>query len=198
MKKIKFVVIIFLISLVIMAINYVNANNTYTLKIEVTNNKKEEDFDIYLLLPRKYIEYCIQKDGLDIEYNGAETLIENDIPSIRVNKENVKQETYEEEGIEYVQIFLKTNNTGNYEFEIREDYTEMDMKIRVKNLNKDYIMHIENFKVQGGICFVQYDYGKDTVKQPDTELIPFATKALIIILIIIIVVGLISYIKQRR
>ena len=198
MKKIKFVVIIFMISLVVMAINYVNASNSYTLKIEVSNNKKEEAFDIYLLLPKNYIEYCIKEDGLDIEYNGAETLKENEIPSIRVEKENVKEETYEEEGIEYIQIFLEPNSEGNYEFEIREDYTSMDMKIRVKNLEKDYIMHIENFKVQGGVCTIQYDYEKDIVKQPDTELISFVTKALIIVLIIVVAVGLISYIKQRR
>ena len=197
MKKIKFVVI-FMISLVIMAINYVNASNSYTLKVEVSNNKKEEAFDIYVLLPKNYIEYCIKQDGLDIEYNGAETLKENDIPSIRVEKENVKSQTYEEDGIEYIQILLEPNSEGNYEFEIREDYTSMDMKIRVKNLEKDYIMHIENFKIQSGICFVQYDYEKDTVKQPDTELIPFIAKALIIILIIVVAVGLIAYIKQRR
>lgn len=197
MKKIKFVVI-FMISLVVMAINYVNASNSYTLKVEVLNNKKEEAFDIYVLLPKNYIEYCIKQDGLDIEYNGPETLIENDIPSIRVEKENVKSQTYEEDGIEYIQILLKPNSEGNYEFEIREDYTSMDMKIRVKNLEKDYIMHIENFKIQSGICLVQYDYEKDTVKQPDTELIPFIAKALIIILIIVVAVGLIAYIKQRR
>ena len=197
MKKIKFVVI-FMISLVIMAINYVNASNSYTLKVEVSNNKKEEAFDIYVLLPKNYIEYCIKQDGLDIEYNGAETLKENDIPSIRVEKENVKSQTYEEDGIEYIQILLEPNSEGNYEFEIREDYTSMDMKIRVKNLEKDYIMHIENFKIQSGISLVQYDYEKDTVKQPDTELIPFIAKALIIILIIVVAVGLIAYIKQRR
>ena len=75
MKKIKFVVI-FMISLVVMAINYVNASNSYTLKVEVSNNEKEEAFDIYVLLPKNYIEYCIKQDGLDIEYNGAETLKE--------------------------------------------------------------------------------------------------------------------------
>ena len=65
-------------------------------------------------------------------------------------------------------------------------------------MNKDDIVHIDNFKISNGVCKVEYNYEKNTVKQPDTEFIPFVTKVLMIILVVIIVVGIIAYIKQRR
>ena len=60
------------------------------------------------------------------------------------------------------------------------------------------IVDIDNFKIKSGICEIQYDYANDTIKQPDEKVIPFATKALIVLLVIIVVTGLIAYIKQRR
>ena len=171
-------------------------DGTYTLEFEASN--VSEDFDLYLLLPKDYIEFAIEEDGLDLEYTGAETLKNNDIPSIRVNKDDVSDEIYEEDGIEYIQILLQPNEDGKYEFDILSNYPEMDMKYRIKNMNKDYIAHIDNFKIDGGVCKIQYNYEEDTVKQPDTGFVPFITKLLIIVLIVIIVVGLIAYIKQRR
>ena len=169
---------------------------TYTLEFEASD--VSEDFDLYLLLPKEYIEFAIEEDGLDLEYTGAETLKDNDIPSIRVNKDDVSDEIYEEDGVEYTQILLEPNEDGKYEFDILSSYGKMDMKYRIKNLNKDYIVHIDNFKIDNGVCQIQYNYDEDAVKQPDTEFVPFITKLLIIILIVIIVVGLIAYIKQRR
>ena len=169
---------------------------TYTLEFEASD--VSEDFDLYLLLPKEYIEFAIEEDGLDLEYTGAETLKDNDIPSIRVNKDDVSDEIYEEDGVEYTQILLEPNEDGKYEFDILSSYGKMDMKYRIKNLNKDYIVHIDNFKIDNGVCQIQYNYDEDAVKQPDTEFVPFITKLLIIILVVIIVVGLIAYIKQRR
>ena len=169
---------------------------TYTLEFEASD--VSEDFDLYLLLPKEYIEFAIEEDGVDLEYTGAETLKDNDIPSIRVNKDDVSDEIYEEDGVEYTQILLEPNEDGKYEFDILSSYGKMDMKYRIKNLNKDYIVHIDNFKIDNGVCQIQYNYDEDAVKQPDTEFVPFITKLLIIILIVIIVVGLIAYIKQRR
>lgn len=199
MKKTSMIIfIVAFIFINIFSINTYATNDTYTLKLEILDNKKDEDVDIYLLLPTEYIEYVIQKDGLDIAYEGSQTLKQNEIPDLRVNTANVKDDTYKENGAEYVQILLDKTENDVYEFDILSDYTKMDMKYRIKNLNKDYIMHIDNFKIKSGICEIQYDYANDTVKQPDEKVIPFATKALIVLLVIIVVTGLIAYIKQRR
>ena len=203
MKKrvLEISIIIFMVAFIfinIFSINTYATNDTYTLKLEILDNKKAEDVDIYLLLPTEYIEYVIQKDGLDIAYEGPQTLKQNEIPDLRVNTANVKDDTYKENEIEYVQILLDKTENDVYEFDILSDYTKMDMKYRIKNLNKDYIMHIDNFRIKSGICEIQYDYANDTIKQPDEKVIPFATKALIVLLVIIVVTGLIAYIKHRR
>lgn len=197
MKKLVAIIGVFLVIILGILFNLSYATGTtYTLEFEVS--KANEDFDLYILLPRDYIEFAIKEDGLDLEYTGANTLKDNDIPSIHVNKNNVSTEVYEENGIEYIQILLEPNEDGKYEFDILSNYPDMDMKYRIKNINKDYIIHINNFKVDGGICKVQYNYKEDTVRQPDTGIVPFIAKLLIIILIVIIVVGIIAYIKQRR
>ena len=196
----KRLITIFSVLLVILSGLLINIScaydETYTLEFEA--NDVNEDFDLYLLLPKDYIIFAIQEDGLNIEYTGVETLKNNDIPSIRVNKGNINDELHEEDGKEYVQILLEKNEDGKYEFDILSNYPDMDMKYRIKNMNKDYIVHIDNFKINNGVCKIEYNYEEDTVKQPDTEFVSFITKLLIIILIVIIVVGLIAYIKQRR
>lgn len=86
----------------------------------------------------------------------------------------------------------------NYQFDILEDYSDLDMKYRIKNEQKDYIVHIDNFKVEKGKCEIEYNYAKDIVKQPDKKIIPSGVKILIIILIVVVVVGGIAYIKKGR
>lgn len=172
------------------------AGNTYTLEFEALD--VTEGFELYLLLPKDYILFAIGKDNLNLEYNGANTLKDNDVPSITVNKKNIQDELYEENGIEYVQILLEPNKDGKYEFNILSDYPKMDMKYRIKNANKDDIAYIDNFKVRNGVCKIEYSYEKNVIEQKDTEFIPFLVKLLILALIVIIVVGIIAYIKQRR
>lgn len=197
MKKLVAIIGIFLVIIGVVLLNFSYAlEETYALEFEVL--KANENFDLYILLPKDYIEFAIKEDGLDLEYKGANTLKDNDIPSIRVNKDNISDEIYEENGIEYTQILLEPNEDGKYEFDILSSYPYMDMKFRIKNINKDYIVHIDNFKVDGGVCKVQYNYKEDTVKQPETGILPFVTKLLLIVLIVIIVVGIIAYIKKRR
>lgn len=200
-RVLKINLIIFLVAILfinIFSINTYATNDTYTLKLEILDNKKAENADIYLLLPTEYIEYVIQEDDLSIGYEGPQTLKQNEIPNLNVKSSNIKDETYKEDGIEYVQILLEKTEKGTYEFDILSDYTKIDMKYRIKNLSKDYIMHIDNFKIKNGICEIQYDYANDTIKQPDEKIIPFATKILMVLLVIIVVTGLIAYIKQKR
>ena len=197
MKRMITILSVFVMIIGVILFNYSYAyEKTYTLEFKASD--VSDDFDLYLLLPKDYVLFAIEEDGLNKEYTGVETLKNNDIPSIRVDKESISDELYEEGGVEYIQILLEENEDGKYEFDILSNYNKMNMKYRVKNMNKDDIVHIDNFKISNGACKVEYNYEKNTVKQPDTEFIPFVTKVLMIILVVIIVVGIIAYIKQRR
>lgn len=195
----RYIAIICICVLVIlMNISVVTANSTYTIELEVTKNTENKSFTLYMLLPQDYIEYAINKAGLDIEYTGAETLKQYDIPLINIDKEKIQDETYSENGIEYVQILLEQNEDSMYIFEIIEDYPDMDMKLRVKNNEKDYIMHIDNFKIKDDVCQIEYNYDKNEIKQPTQITINFGTLLLIIILVFIAIIGIIAKIKGRN
>lgn len=195
----RYIVIICICVLVIMMnISIVMANSTYTIELEVTKNTENKSFTLYMLLPQDYIEYAINKAGLDIEYTGAETLKQYDIPLINIDKEKIQNETYSENGIEYVQILLEPNEDSMYIFEIIEDYPDMDMKLRVKNNEKDYIMHIDNFKIKDDVCQIEYNYDKNEIKQPTKITINFGTLLLIIILVFIAIIGIVAKIKGRN
>ena len=195
----RYIVIICICVLVIMMnISIVMANSTYTIELEVTKNTENKSFTLYMLLPQDYIEYAINKAGLDIEYTGAETLKQYDIPLINIDKEKIQDETYSENGIEYVQIVLEQNEDSMYIFEIIEDYPDMDMKLRVKNNEKDYIMHIDNFKVKDDVCQIEYNYDKNEIKQPTKITINFGTLLLIIILVFIAIIGIVAKKKGRN
>ena len=195
----RYIAIICICVLVIMMnISIVMANSTYTIELEVTKNTENKSFTLYMLLPQDYIEYAINKAGLDIEYTGAETLKQYDIPLINIDKEKIQDETYSENGIEYVQILLEQNEDSMYIFEIIEDYPDMDMKLRVKNNEKDYIMHIDNFKIKDDVCQIEYNYDKNEIKQPTQITINFGTLLLIIILVFIAIIGIVAKIKGRN
>lgn len=190
-----FIICVMLIGLILLNYSYASGE-TYTLDFEVSN--ANESFDLYVLLPKEYILFAIQEDGLNIEYTGADTLKNNNIPSISVNKNDIEDKLYEENGIEYTQIHLKENSQDKYEFDILADYPDMDMKFRVKNTTKDYIIHIDNFEVKNGVCKVEYDYAEESVKQEGTEISQFIIILLIVILIALIVVAIIAYNKQKE
>lgn len=100
MKKLLVSFGIFII--LILGITAVWALNEESFKLQFTimNNSKNEDVDVYLLLPQEYIEFTIQKANLKIEnyygergvltYNGANTLKQNTIPGITVEKTRCK------------------------------------------------------------------------------------------------------------
>ena len=198
MRKLVFIFSILLIIILGVLANFSYAyEKMYTLEFEASDVSKS--FDLYLLLPKEYIEYAIRKDDLDIEYKGVETLKDNDIPSINIENENdISDELYKENGIEYIQILLHQNEDGKYVFDILEDYPDMDMKYRIKNVDKDDIVHINNFEISDDVCKIEYNYDENTIKQPNTTFVPFLMKLLIILLAVIIVIGAVAYIKQRR
>mgnify|MGYP005775695263 FL=1 len=181
-----------------------NASNseTYTFNIKIKNNTNNDNVDIYILLPKEYIIYVINHDNLDIEYEGVETLKNNNIPNISVKKENIQDKLYKEENKEYISILLEENEDGIYQFEALQDYTNMDInmdiKFRIKNDNRDYIMDVSNFNIENNICEIQYDYDKNEIKQPGKIKINFGTVFLIILAILLIITAIISKKKTEN
>ncbi len=195
MKKLITVIII---GILIGMMGYVYAiQDTFEIEFKTFNNKKDEKFDLYILLPEDYIKFAMNEANLNLEYDGANTIKKNTIPGITVKKENVQNEIYQENGIQYIQIRLDKENEI-YSFDLLEKYPKMDIKFRIKNLQKDYIVHIDNFEIVKGRCEIEYDYAKDTIKQPDRKVMPSGIIALIIILIAILIVAGIARIKGRK
>lgn len=203
MKKFKYLLFLVIGIFLVFKLILFNSNNSYcyneTVTLEFETVNESEIFDLYILLPKEYIEYVIKNDKLDIEYKGVETLKDNDIPSINVNKENISNDLYKENDKEYIQILLEENENNKYEFDILKDYGKLNIKYRIKNINRDEIVHIDNFKIDSNnVCEIKYNYEENTVKQPNVGFIPFITKLLIVILVITIIVGIIAYVKKRR
>lgn len=198
MKKVLNIVLIIFMFITIFTPD-VKANNfdTYELNLEVTSNVENKEFDIYILLPKSCIVYAIDNANLELEYNGAETLKENDIQGISLNKSNIQDEVYTEGEIEYIQILLEPNEDNEYTFDILSSYIGKDMKFRVKNEEKDYIMHLDEFETVNNVCKIEYDYDKNEIKQSDVTKFTFST-VLFIILILIVLIAIIAKIKGRK
>ena len=177
----------------------VKAVDGETNQLRLTVTEADESYEIYILLPPNYIKYAIQHDDLDIEYDGANTLIYNSIPSIAVNVNNVLEDTYIEDGMEYVQIKLDDMGEEEYVFEIMSEYTEMDMMFRIKSSSKDNLMLINNFTIEDNACKMEYNYKENTIKTDSKSevKIKFQLHWWQILIIVILVIFLI-YMQKRR
>ena len=198
MKKIIISLILFIMVAFLMLSSYADLS-TIELDFEVVSNEKNEEFNTYILLPQKYIEFALSNNNtLDLKYGGPNTLKDNYIPEINIEKkENIQKDVYRENDIEYVQILLEPDSEGIFKFDILEDYEKLDIKYRIKNEQRDFIIHIDNFKIDNGKCKIEYNYDKNSVKQPDKKFTANA-EMLIFILVVVIIIWFISYIKRRR
>lgn len=196
MQQMKKIVTILTISVIIFITTNCYAIDTFELEFKVINNKKNEKFDLYMLLPEDYIKFAIEKANLKLDYEGINFLKKNQIPGISIQNEMLQDEIYEENGKQYAQIRLNKEN-DSYFFDILEEYSKMDIKYRIKNIQKDYIVHIDNFKIENGKCEIEYDYIKDMVKQPNKKIISFNIKTLFLLLLVIMIVGAIAYKKGK-
>ena len=197
MKKLIITLFLFIMIISLMVSAYADLSST-ELNFKIVSNEKEEEFDTYILLPKSYIQFAITNSLSTIKYGGPSTLKNNYIPGINIeNIDNIQDEVYTENDTEYVQILLEPNEEGILQFDILEDYNKLDIKYRIKNDEKDFIVHIDNFKIENGKCEIEYNYDKNTVKQPDKEFTSNA-KILIFIVILVIIIWIISYIKRRR
>ena len=201
MKKILSIFIIFIIIASTM-ITVVQASDYkhIELNLKILDYTRKDKVNLSILLPKDYIIYAINNSNLNIEYKGVETLKDNDIIGIEVNKNNINDELYVDNntGIEYIQIRLEPNSEGNYTFNILENYKKLDMKFRITNDEKDYIMHIDNFKTENNVCKIEYNYTKDKLKQPETIKINFITLFFIVILIILVIVTIMVKVKVEN
>ena len=198
MKKILNIIILAIIILILFIPNVKAVDlSTYELKLKVLENTENKEFNLYILLPKSYIVYAIDNSNLNIEYTGAETLKENNIPGIDIDKNTVENEIYKENDNEYVQILLEPNEDNEYTFNILSSYIGKDMKFRIKNDEKDYIMHLDNFTVKDNTCQLEYNYSQNSLKQKDYTEFSFST-ILFIILIIIVFIAIIAKIKGSK
>ena len=198
MKKILNIIILAIIILILFIPNVKAVDlSTYELKLKVLENTENKEFNLYILLPKSYIVYAIDNSNLNIEYTGAETLKENNIPGIDIDKNTVEDEIYKENDNEYVQILLEPNEDNEYTFNILSSYIGKDMKFRIKNDEKDYIMHLDNFTVKDNTCQLEYNYSQNSLKQKDYTEFSFST-VLFIILIIIVFIAIIAKIKGSK
>ena len=198
MKKILKIIILVIVMILFMIIP-VMADTAEMTKLKLNISNVNEDYELYILLPKKYIMYAINYDGLDIGYDGANTLIYNLIPSIIVNINNVVKETYIDNGIEYVQIKLDDLGDDEYLFEIIPEYTDMDMMYRIKSSSRDNIMIIENFQIKDNKCEMEYDYANNEIKteRENNIEIRFNIKWWQILIIAILLIFL-AYLGKRR
>ena len=94
MKKIISIIILIII-IAIGTIAMAENEKMTQLKLEIAN--ADEDCKVYMLLPKKYIQYAIEHDNLDFGYDGANTLIERNIPSIIVNADKVQKDIFKDD-----------------------------------------------------------------------------------------------------
>ena len=201
MKKLIKIIIL---SILIITSVYIPTNAETELagmsQLRLTVTEADEPYEIYMLLPKNYINYAIKHDGLDLGYDGANTLIYNTIPSIMVNVNNVLKDTYIDNGIEYVQIKLDDMGGEEYIFEIISEYTDMDMIYRIKSESKDNLMLINNFSIdEDNACKMEYNYKEDTIQTDGKNevKIKFQLHWWQILIIAILIIFLI-YMQKRR
>ena len=130
-------------------------------KIEFNvENAGNSNYNVYVLLSKEYIEEAIRKANLNIKYTGSSTLLENDIPGINIDKDNVIEDLYEDNNKEYVKIVLDKIDENKYEFNIITKYTDDDVLFGIENKEEsyNYIVSLEDFVIEDGCYKVYYDY----------------------------------------
>lgn len=198
----KIIVISIILLIVLMRFNIVNAENeeTYTIEFNI-ENVENPNYNVYLMIPKDYIEYLIQNSNLNIKYNGPVTLKENTFPSLDIKKENVQEELYEDNNIEYVQVLLEPTIENQYKVNVLKSYPEKDMAFRIEEKETDYnyiIYMEENFKIEDNICKIYYNYQEKVATNIQNEKNGIKLWQIILVILIVgIVVFLIYKINKK-
>lgn len=200
MKKILTIILLNIILLINICSVQAQASTETMNQLRLQVKDADESYSIYMLLPRDYIEYAIKHDGLDMEYQGSNTIKFYTIPSITVDVDSVLDETYVDNHIEYVQIKLDDIGEQEYFFELLPDYPEMDMMYRVESDSKDDLLLLSNFKFRDGTCKITYNYKENTIKTEDKKDIKlkFDLKWWQILIIFVLIIFVIVISKRRN
>ena len=177
-------------------------SNSYTVEFYVENSDNK-DYNVYVLLPKEYIEYAINNSNLEIQYTGTETLINNTIPGININKDDIQNEVYSDDNKEYVQILLERKEENKYVFDVLEGYTNINIAFRIRENNEnsdyDYIVDLdENYNIKDNICQIFYDYDQKIAKNEGSSKMNIGPiQILVAVIIILIVLGIIYKITRK-
>lgn len=197
MKKILINITIFFVIFAIVNITQVKATEEYeTLNLTIEDINK--DYKLYILLPQEYIEYAITQSGLNIKYEGPDTLAKEDIPGIEIDRTQLQSNIYMDKGIEYVQVLLSAIEQNHYQFKVLKGYGQLDVKFRfqINGEEQSTIMYLDNFTVnKNGTYNIKYNYEKDTLKN---EIINKGHIAWWQIVLIILIILFIIYITKKR
>ena len=192
-KKRKIINIILIFCMIVCAffwLNEVYAEEYNEVNFAVVNT--EEDYEVYLLLPEKYIKYINEQKNLNFKINDIAKntkAVPRYINYFDANE--ARKELYEENGIKYLQVKLK-NVAHNFIFYIAPGYTDMDMKIRYTSNTRDIIIHLDNFTYnQDGICKVTYDYKTNDFRTAD-EVKAGVSRYVVILVILLIVMCIVN------
>lgn len=198
MKKTIEKILILLVGILILLAPNVKADEEY-ITLDLTVQEPKESYEIYLLLPKSYIEYAIQQSGLKLDYNGEQTLRKYDIPGINIDKTKVQTDVYVEDFVEYVQILLEPTSTNQFKFNILKNYGSYDMRFRYQLKSEDTftIMKFDNFKADNkNICKIVFNEKENTLKNEVRIQSHIALWQIIVIIAIII--AIIIFTKKIR
>lgn len=196
MKKRIFVILILIICLISVFTVSRAKNETYMIDIKVKNTNNEE-YSLLVLLPLEYIDEISSGNIEDGDY--VSFLKNEDLEELNIDKNNIEDNTYKENNKEYVQIKLEPVENNYYQFEAVQNEQNENIKFRITSDTQDYIIHLNDFKIQDNVCKITYDYQEKVSENiQKIEWSIFSWKFAIIIAIIAFVIYIIYRINKKE
>lgn len=189
MKK-TVVIILLQILITFMCITNVKAETEYNT-LDLTIKDMESSYELSLLLPVEYIQYAIENSENKVTYTGPETLVNNDISTLNIDKNSVKPKLFTQENVQYVEVTMTPYSTNHYQFKVLKNYSKLDIKFKILKTGETQstIMYLDDFKFDGeGMCRLTYDAKQDTLKSEDYKKISTSWWKIIIGIVILIII----------
>ena len=196
MKK-TVVIILLQILITFMCITNVKAETEYNT-LDLTIKDMESSYELSLLLPVEYIQYAIENLENKVTYTGPETLVNNDISTLNIDKNSVKPKLFTQENVQYVEVTMTPYSTNHYQFKVLKDYSKLDIKFKILKTGETQstIMYLDDFKFDGeGMCRLTYDAKQDTLKSEDYKKASVSWWKIIIGIVILIIICVIVKLK---
>lgn len=189
MKK-TVVIILLQILITFMCITNVKAETEYNT-LDLTIKDMESSYELSLLLPVEYIQYAIENSENKVTYTGPETLVNNDISTLNIDKNSVKPKLFTQENVQYVEVTMTPYSTNHYQFKVLKNYSKLDIKFKILKTGETQstIMYLDDFKFDGeGMCRLTYDAKQDTLKSEDYKKASVSWWKIIIGIVIVIII----------